>query len=1145
MENIGPVAANLGGQSRAAIEIEMLRAQQRATMEAQQRAQQQAQQQVQQQQLQQQLQRNNTDVQMSSVDLDMNRLTPRASTDSSVDLSVNNRAVNERVSTDMEDSDQDNDAHNQSQEEIQGGDQEDGKSGKLTLSILLAENLIEPGDGVLSIDYLGQSFKGDLLPIGQIRSVGSGMIFSNPSAWAIHCKKSVNPNKRSGCGWGSIKYKGKKMDFYKSLWLKRRAQREAENAKNEAAHALTALSAAFTSSPKLASKAPPPSGSVSPGVAGGMVTPNSPATAVAANPLALLATTLPMIVSPVPIQQVTGSGTTPSVSGMPDLELLHQTPLLTVPAPNMNNANPLAAMTSSLQAMNAASSMVALSASSLAVAAAEAQGKTVLKHNQMLRGLQEPKEHYVELESFMMEGKMQPFTVSVSTSAILVLDLHSHLAKKDVCGYLAGYWDTNSHNLAITASFPVLLEPNMAGTEEAQRVESDIYTKLYSNHLSLIGWYHSSPKGPSIPTVKDCFDQLDFQIKLLGNGNDTYTPCIGMICSPYEASGSKSLDSSIVLYWMYPPSESNASDYGKPMRMSYSAIADPCLSSECMEQIDKVMAFYKDKDTMVDLKSQYNTDLRFVDKIGKSLASKFPQDQDNQLWLYIKSQLIGKDDRPDSQPDLNNSQVSHPQTMAKSSSGASRLPSGLTNGVAAGSRHLQSNNHSQSTNHMNLEEEEIDDDEESALKDNDEEIDDDEDKAIANFHSRNGFPTGMRNYSPLSFNQIISTSPPRLGHNGELDLTTSGKSNAQTITMYSLHGNEGDSRRANHRPNHDDDDAAPLNLTRGASATSSPSPADSLHLLAQTSASLLASHRISPKASKAAAGASPGAASQNNSYVGRQHTTTSSNLLTSTSTLTDAAKLQLLAASTASLLTIPAGLRNLSPLPLTSQSGPILTPRTTPRASPLPSPSASLSIHPTTTIGPRSLQSPVVASLSLTSPNSGSRILASPMTAGILSIPSPSTTTTVRTSPLRLSPRGSVSNSMPSSPSGGTVQITTQGPTTTLVGPDGARSLLLSPRQPLPVNLSPTVQQPVSRQTLPLNLSPVPRHSLPVNLSVTPVTSVSRTLYQPSSSQPDNNPGTNTFEFLLKFLEVKVNILLLYNIYLLIIMYHRNCMLAN
>ena len=45
-----------------------------------------------------------------------------------------------------------------------------------------------------------------------------------------------------------------------------------------------------------------------------------------------------------------------------------------------------------------------------------------------------------------------------------------------------------------------------------------------------------------------------------------------------------------------------------------------------------------------------------------------------------------------------------------------RLPSGLANGVAAGSRHPQSINHSQSINHMNQEEEEIDDDEESALK---------------------------------------------------------------------------------------------------------------------------------------------------------------------------------------------------------------------------------------------------------------------------------------------------------------------------------------------------------------------------------------------------------------------------------------------
>ena len=61
-------------------------------------------------------------------------------------------------------------------------------------------NQIEPADGVMSIDYLGQTFKGDLLPSGKIKSVETGLIFNNPSAWAIYCKQIVNPAKKSGCG---------------------------------------------------------------------------------------------------------------------------------------------------------------------------------------------------------------------------------------------------------------------------------------------------------------------------------------------------------------------------------------------------------------------------------------------------------------------------------------------------------------------------------------------------------------------------------------------------------------------------------------------------------------------------------------------------------------------------------------------------------------------------------------------------------------------------------------------------------------------------------------------------------------------------------------------------------------------------------
>ena len=52
------------------------------------------------------------------------------------------------------------------------------------------------------------------------------MLFNNPSAWAIYCKKIVNPAKKSGCGWASVKYKGRKMDHFKTVWTKLKAEKE-------------------------------------------------------------------------------------------------------------------------------------------------------------------------------------------------------------------------------------------------------------------------------------------------------------------------------------------------------------------------------------------------------------------------------------------------------------------------------------------------------------------------------------------------------------------------------------------------------------------------------------------------------------------------------------------------------------------------------------------------------------------------------------------------------------------------------------------------------------------------------------------------------------------------------------------------------
>lgn len=60
---------------------------------------------------------------------------------------------------------------------------------------------------------------GDLLCDGKIRWLETGQIFNSPSAWATHCKRLVNPAKKSGCGWASVRYRGQKLVQYKTTWL--------------------------------------------------------------------------------------------------------------------------------------------------------------------------------------------------------------------------------------------------------------------------------------------------------------------------------------------------------------------------------------------------------------------------------------------------------------------------------------------------------------------------------------------------------------------------------------------------------------------------------------------------------------------------------------------------------------------------------------------------------------------------------------------------------------------------------------------------------------------------------------------------------------------------------------------------------------
>ncbi|XP_059060510.1 MPN domain-containing protein CG4751 [Achroia grisella] len=384
----------------------------------------------------------------------------------------------------------------------------------VTLQMLLEDKMLEPGIAAMTIEYLGQKFVGDLQADGKIKSHETETIFCSPSAWAIHCKRIINPDKRSGCGWASVKYRGKKLDTIKATYL-RKKQLQREN-------------------------------------------------------------------------MHTDEETEMEVENPPE------------PPPQ----------------------------------------RVVMKHNTVPnRMMQHDTNMLIEAVSFSSAGKVQPFIVSVSSNACLVLDIHCHLKKEEVYGYLAGTWDLNSHNLMITHTFPCLVSKN--DSRPRVLVELEIQMEIEKLGLTLLGWYHSHPTNPAMPSLRDCDNQLEYQIKMRGPSEISYIPCIGVICSPYNPE-SPVLESSLTFFWVMPPSEQRPTEYPRPLLLQYNMIHDSHLSPHAMEQIKKSIKYYFTftDDTLINFKDNFKPDITFLDKLKCTLIAKFPREQsDGLLWQFIRDEL--------------------------------------------------------------------------------------------------------------------------------------------------------------------------------------------------------------------------------------------------------------------------------------------------------------------------------------------------------------------------------------------------------------------------------------------------------------------------------------------------------------------------
>ncbi|XP_062479105.1 deubiquitinase MYSM1 isoform X4 [Pezoporus occidentalis] len=126
--------------------------------------------------------------------------------------------------------------------------------------------------------------------------------------------------------------------------------------------------------------------------------------------------------------------------------------------------------------------------------------------------------------------KQEPFQVKVSSEALLIMDLHSHVSMAEVIGLLGGRYSEADKIVEVCAAEPCSslstgLQCEMDPVSQTQASET-----LAARGYSVIGWYHSHPAFDPNPSIRDIDTQAKYQ-SYFSRGGAMF---IGMIISPYN-----------------------------------------------------------------------------------------------------------------------------------------------------------------------------------------------------------------------------------------------------------------------------------------------------------------------------------------------------------------------------------------------------------------------------------------------------------------------------------------------------------------------------------------------------------------------------------------------------------------------------------
>lgn len=152
--------------------------------------------------------------------------------------------------------------------------------------------------------------------------------------------------------------------------------------------------------------------------------------------------------------------------------------------------------------------------------------------------------------------------------------------------------------------------------------------------------FHTTFLLKAHPTLRDIDNQLDYQVQLRGTSEATYSPCLAIICSPYDKK-SPALDSKMMAFWVVPPSEEKKIlEYGRPMMMHYNPIIEKNLSSEFQPQAESIVQYYRSFRSLLDLNLTFKDKISYFDALKTSMLARIPQSENKEsFWNWIRDVL--------------------------------------------------------------------------------------------------------------------------------------------------------------------------------------------------------------------------------------------------------------------------------------------------------------------------------------------------------------------------------------------------------------------------------------------------------------------------------------------------------------------------